>query len=117
MIRIVTVEGDVLIEDLKRNYLLVAQPGMTFGDRPEDRCDLLFVTKEASRATININGKDINLGPLSYLRLRPTGRTWWERHGLGYGGDARRWVGKIWLKMGGPTNDTPGPNATIGVRG
>ena len=113
MIRIVTVQGDVLIEDRKLNYLQMAQPGMTF----EDRCDLLFVTKDTSRATINVSGTEIRLEPLSYLRVRPTGRTWWDRHGLAYGGDARRWVGMIWAKIGGPTNDTPTGNAVIGVRG
>ncbi len=113
MIRIVTIQGDVLVEDRKKGYMQMAQPGMTL----EDRGDLLVVTNSTSRATINLGGTDIKLEPLSYLRIRPTGRTWWDRHGLAPQGDARRWIGMIWAKMGGPTNDNPTGNAVVGVRG
>jgi hypothetical protein len=113
MIRIRTVQGDVLVEDRKKGYMLMAQPGMAL----EDRGDILVVTNSTSRATINMDGTDIRLEPLSYFRIRPTGRTWWERHGLPPGGDTRVWIGTVWAKLGGPTNDTPTANAAVGVRG
>ncbi|GEM_PF-4682817 len=115
MIRIMSVVGDVLIEDRARGYMQPAQLGMTF----TDTVDLLIATTNTSQATIDVRGTQVKLGPSSYLRLRPTGRSWWARHGLAYGGDARRWIGSIWAAVGGPTGDTPPPgaNVVIGVRG
>lgn len=115
MIRIMNVSGDVLIDDHARRYTQMAQAGMTFADP----ADLLIATTNTSQATIDVGGTQVKLGPLSYLRVRPNGRSWWARHGLSYGGDARRWIGLIWVAMGGATNDTPPRGATVavGVRG
>ena len=114
MIRIVSVQGDVLIDDNARKYTQMAKPGMTF----MGRADLLIVTNSTSRATINVGGTDFKLGPLGYLRVHPNGRSWWARHGLGHRGDARRWIGMIWAMLGGPTNPDPKEgNAVVGVRG
>ncbi len=113
MIRIVSVQGEVLIEERNRNYLQMAQAGMTF----EDGCDVLIATKETSSATIDVSGAEIRLQPSSYLRVRRSGRSWWDRHGLAAGGDARLWIGRIWAKIGGPTGEPPSANAVVGVRG
>lgn len=113
MIRIVNIQGDVLIDDRKQGYIQMARPGMMLPDRG----DCLVVTNNTSRAQINIDGKLIRLEPSSYLRLRPDGRTWWDKHGLAPGGDARLWLGRIWAKMGGPTGGPGGGNVAVGVRG
>jgi hypothetical protein len=113
MIRIMSVQGDVLVEDRKLGYLQMARPGMTLPDRG----DCLVVTNATSRAQIDCGSKVVQLGPLSYLRLRPDGRSWWDKHGLAPGGDTRVWIGRVWAKMGGPTADYNGPNAATGVRG
>jgi len=113
MVRILIVQGDVLVEDRTQGYLQMARNGMVLPDRG----DCLVVTNTTSRAQIDIGGKIIQLEPSSYLRLRPDGRTWWDRHGLPPGGDTRLWIGRIWAAMGGPTADSGGPNAVIGVRG
>ena len=90
-----------------------------FLDRGLSPADLLIVTNDTSRATISVGGREVKLGPMSYLRVRPSGRSWWARHGLAHGGDARRWIGQIWAKIRGPENDDPpgGANMVIGVRG
>jgi len=112
MIRIVAIQGDVLIEDRRLGYMQMAQPGMLL----EDRGDILVVTNTTSRATINAGGIDVKLGPLSLMRIRPDGRTWWDRHGLAPFGDARWWIDLIWDKLG-PREREVAVNAGGGVRG
>jgi hypothetical protein len=113
MIRILSVQGDVLVDDRTHGYLQMARNGMVL----PDRADCLVATNTVSRAQIDVGGRIIQLEPSSFLRLRSDGRTWWERHGILPGGDTRLWLGRIWAAMGGPTGDTQGPNVAVGVRG
>ena len=113
MIQIMSVIGDVLVEDRNKKYTLLAQPGLML----DDQGDILIVTNSMSSTTINMNGKNLKLEPLSYMRIRPDGRTWWDRHGLAPGGDMRMWLGLIWAKLGGTAAEAPTGNATVGVRG
>ena len=117
MVRIVSVQGEVLIDDRQQNYMEPARAGMMLSMQG----DCLVVTNNMSSAQVEIDGKTIQLGPQSCLYLRPDGRTWWDKHGLAYGGDARLFVGQVWdwvvKKTGGLPRSEGGGNATIGVRG
>ena len=111
MVRIVSVRGDVLVGDPKRDHMQSAQAGMMLPMRE----DSVVVTNNMSSAKIDIDGEIIELGPQSCLHLRPDGRTWWAKHGLAYGGDARLFVGNVWnwivTKTGAPTTSQPTGNS------
>ncbi len=101
MIRILMVQGDVLVDDKERGYMQMAKMGLVLPDRG----NYLIATNATSRASIDVGGKIVLLEPSCGLRVRPDGRSWWERHGLAPGGDSRLWLGRVWAKMGGTTKD------------
>lgn len=102
MIRIVNVQGDVLVEDKRRGYQEMARGGMIL----EDGGDYLVATNATSGATIDVGtGETVRLGPLSFFTCGPHRKTWWGRHGLAPSGDMRRWLGLIWMRLGGECRD------------
>jgi hypothetical protein len=102
MIRILSVQGEVLVDDKRRGYQQMARAGMIL----EDGGDYLVATNASSSVHIDTGtGETVRLGPLSFFTFGPHRRTWWGRHGLAPGGDMRRWLGLIWAKMGGECKD------------
>ena len=93
MIEFLTVRGDVLIEDRSRGCRQ-ARAGM----RIEDRGDILVATNYGSRATLRIDESRITLPPRSYLRVRPTGESWWDSFGLGPA-DLRLGIEILWTRI------------------
>lgn len=113
MIRIISVQGDVLVDDRRRGYQQPAHAGMIL----EDGGDYLVATNGTSSASIGTDsGETVRLGPLSFFTFGPNRKTWWGRHGLAPGGDMRRWLGLIWMKMGGECKDD-GISGGGGIRG
>ena len=97
MIRILSVQGDVLVDDKRRGYQQVAHNGMVL----EAGGDYLVATNATSRASIDLGGsRVIKLEPLSFLHVGPAGKPRWDRHGLWPSGDVRLWLGRLWAKCG-----------------
>ncbi len=114
MIRILSVQGDVLVDDRKRGYQHMAREGMILDEGGE----YLIATNATSSANIDVgSGEAVRLGPLSFLTNSPGRGRRSGRHGLSPGGDMRRWLGLIWVKMGGGCCDDDEGRSGGGIRG
>lgn len=113
MIQVTGVHGDVLVQDVKNQYMQMATTGM----RLDPMGSYLIVTTSASRAELLAGGGRVSLPPSSMMRIRGD-RTWWERHSEAWSGDVKLFFGRLWAKIAREHKDDPeAANAVIGVRG
>jgi len=115
MIRIQTVAGNVIVDDVKSGLRQMARSGMEL----DDRGNYLIATAEKSSAEIIApNGQSISLKEKSFLRIRGD-RTWLERHTIQWNRDMRTFCGRLWSRIAGDGRDPgdSGPSGGGGVRG
>jgi|SRR5208283_1265932 len=108
---IVSVNGEVLVDDALRKYSQMAASGLWL----DATGNYLIATTATSSATVMINGKMIILGPSSFLRVRGD-RSWWDSHHETWNKDFRLFIGRLWARVANDPRDED-VNAAVGVRG
>jgi hypothetical protein len=111
MIRFVTVQGDVLVDDAKNQYSQMATSGLEL----DGTGNYLIATTQNSSAQIHVNGKTISLDRSSFLRIGRD-RTWVSSHYFSWQRDFRVFIGKIWSIVANDPRD-PDPPAYGGGGG
>jgi hypothetical protein len=113
MISIWAVQGSVLVEDRKQQYLQEAQVGLQL----DPMGDYLIATTPASSVRLSVDGELIDLPPNSFLRAGP-GTHWSGRHNVPFmRTDLRGFLGRIWAKLAQEPRERETANAAIGIRG
>jgi hypothetical protein len=115
MIRFLTVHGDVFVDDKRKGITQKATSGL---ELDETTGNYLIATTKNSSAQLYAGGKSFTLGQLSFMRIAPDGRTWWDRHWETWGYDSKILLGRIWSLIDrDPRDPEPPGNAVIGIRG
>ena len=94
MIRFWRVDGEVLVDDRTRCQSRLATMGLEL----DSAGDYLIATTHTSSASVEVNGKTINLGPRSFLRVRGN-QSWWDRHSEVWVKDFKRAMGRLWARI------------------
>jgi hypothetical protein len=92
MIRFLTVQGDVLVDDVKNRSSQMATSGLEL----DETGNYLIATTQNSSAQINANGKIISLGQSSFMRVGRRGDPWVESHHQTWQRDFKTFIGKLW---------------------
>jgi hypothetical protein len=83
--------------------------------------NLLITTGVDGNATLSVNGQPVELRPNSYLRVKPDGRSFIDKHTEILGKKFRLFIGRVWAeaekKAGTAEREEVGSNAAIGIRG
>jgi hypothetical protein len=114
MIRFLTVQGDVLVDDVKNRSSQMATSGLEL----DETGNYLIATTQNSSAQINANGKIISLGQSSFMRVGRRGDPWVESHHQTWQRDFKTFIGKLWSLIDrDPRNPDWGGSGGGGVRG
>jgi hypothetical protein len=111
MITFKQVNGDVIVNDGLSEAK--AFTGMRIDPRPRT---CVVVTMPGSKASLDVNGSNIELGPNSWLNVTAGA----PRRALGFlptGKDIRLAVGRLWAVVDGSPHYEEDFNAAVGVRG
>jgi hypothetical protein len=123
MIIFMKVDGQVLVEDKKKQTRQLATSGMQL---LSDQGNYLIASTQSSSAELLVNGKTFFLKPSSFIRVRGD-RSWWDRHSEMWCHDLRLFSGRLWTKVQAAAgNDEEArwrkeeantPNSVVGIRG
>ena len=116
MIRFLSVNGNVIVDDVKNRYSQMATSGLEL----DETGDYLIATTQTSSAQIHVGGGVISLGQSSFLRIGRGGKTWMDRHHESWNRDIKLFVGRLWYRIAGdPRNPdwNSGGSGSGGVRG
>lgn len=118
MIKFTKVTGDVLVDDRRGRQTLTASTGMQM---PSHGADCLIATLDDGRATVLLEGKRVEIGPDSFIRIQPDGRSFLQRYKASLLKGSKLAVGRLWAmameEFGTDREELTGENAVIGVRG
>jgi hypothetical protein len=117
MIHFIHVVGDVRVDDKKGQRTLAPSSGMTMRFKG---ADCLIATGNSGRATITVQGNQVVLKEKSFLRIRPDGRSFAQKHWENFKGDWRLFFGRLWAiamrKVGTERREVTGSGGG-GIRG
>jgi len=117
MIRFILVRGDVWIDDRRKKQTVKASSGLTM---PFVGADCLIATGRGASATLTINGEPAELRHDSFIRIKPDGRSFLQKHKEILGKDLKLWLGRRWAEameeFGTERREDIG-NDAVGIRG
>jgi len=97
MIRFTKVQGEVLVDDRRKDDRIMAYDGLTL----DPAGDYLIATTQSSSADVEAVGKVTRLGPFSYLRLGG-GRSIEGKHAESWTAKTTRvFLARVWAAAGG----------------
>jgi len=97
MIRFVNVQGDVLVDDRRKDDRFMAHDGLML----DPMGDYLVVTTQASSADVHAAGKMTRLGPYSYLRAGGNRLVNGKHNIVWIARDTKAFLARIWALAGG----------------
>jgi hypothetical protein len=97
MIRFANVQGDVLVDDRKKDDQFMAHDGLTL----DPLGDYLVVTTQSSSADVHTPGKVTRLGPYSYLRVGGNRLVDGKHNLLWIARETKVFLARIWALAGG----------------
>ena len=97
MIRFTNVQGDVLVDDKKRDDRIMARDGLTLDPTGE----YLVATTQTSSADVHAYGKLTRLGSYSYLRVGADRSLQGKHSEFWTARNTRRFLAKLWALAGG----------------
>ena len=114
MIRFITVQGSVVVDDKRNGYTQMAVSGL---ELDETIGNYLIATTTTSSAQIFAGGKIISVGQQSFLRIGRDGRTWLDRHYDTLAHGTKLFIGRLWARIANDPRDPGEGNSAVGVRG
>ena len=112
MIKFLSVQGNVVVDDVKNRYTQQARNGMEL----DVGGNYLIATAQNSSVKLSVNGQDFSLGASSFIRINGS-KTWIDRHMESWSRDSRIFIGKLWARICNDPRDVGTDNAAVGVRG
>jgi hypothetical protein len=97
MIRFMNVQGDVLVDDRKKDDRFMAHDGLML----DLMGDYLVVTTQSSSADVQTPNKMTRLGPFSYLRVGGTRLLEGKHNILWIARETKAFLARIWALAGG----------------
>ena len=97
MIRLANVQGDVLVDDRRKDDRFMARDGLVL----DPLGDYLVVTTQASRADVHTPAKMTHLGPFSYLRVGSNRLLEGKHNVIWIARETKAFLAKIWALAGG----------------
>jgi len=97
MIRFSNVQGDVLVDDRRRDDRRMAHEGLTL----DADGDYLVATTQASSTDVHAYGKYIRLGSSSYLRLGGNRAQEGRHNELWSAKNTKHFLARVWALAGG----------------
>jgi hypothetical protein len=97
MIRLTNVQGDVLVDDRKKDDRMMARDGLTL----DPAGDYLVATTQSSSADVQAYGKLIRLGTFSYLRVAGIRNVEGKHSEYWTAKTTRVFLARVWALAGG----------------
>jgi hypothetical protein len=122
MITFIRVQGPVAIDDKKARQTMDAVNGMRM---PSAGIDCIIAAGAKGRATLTIGDAIVELRERQFLRIRPDGRSYRQKHNERWGpGKWKLFFGRLWAiarrEIGTEREEITragGANVAVGVRG
>jgi hypothetical protein len=117
MIKFTRVTGDVVVDDRRGRQTLAASTGM---EMPSHGANCIIATVDGGHATLFLEGKRVDLGPSSFIRIQPDGRSFLQKHRERVAKGSKLALGRLWamaMEEFGTEREEVTSNAVVGVRG